>query len=199
MARSSLNWTLIHHWRQACPQVLLRKRITIIYIRLVCNALYEIKNIYYTLKQVCLHRIIHPLCGQAQYDLSQIVNSLWPSDTIWRQIWDNIGSGNGFVPDCTKFHSNFPGTNEINQHCGSWWPFCTRPSTATILWPLVIVWFTYATGTTAKHFHLHYISLTELYIKSSYCMTCVIITSWCKFFCHKQINIFHGLQCLNYH
>ena len=28
--------------------------------------------------------------------------SLWPSDTIWPQIWVNIGSGNGSVPDDTK-------------------------------------------------------------------------------------------------
>ena len=70
------------------------------------------------------------------------VNSLWPSDAIWRQIWINIGSGNGLVPDGTKplpepmltdhqwspvtyisgqFHkrclnhqSNFPEANEFN-------------------------------------------------------------------------------------
>ena len=31
------------------------------------------------------------------------VNSLWPSDAIWRQeIWVNIGSGNGLLPDGTK-------------------------------------------------------------------------------------------------
>ena len=29
-------------------------------------------------------------------------NSLWPSDAIWRQIWVNIGSGNGLLPDGTK-------------------------------------------------------------------------------------------------
>ena len=30
------------------------------------------------------------------------VNSLWPCDTIWRQICVNIGSGNGLLPDGTK-------------------------------------------------------------------------------------------------
>ena len=30
------------------------------------------------------------------------VNSLWPSDAIWREIWVNIGSGNGLLPDVTK-------------------------------------------------------------------------------------------------
>ena len=30
-------------------------------------------------------------------------NSSWPSDAIWRQeIWVNIGSGNGLLPDGTK-------------------------------------------------------------------------------------------------
>ena len=29
-------------------------------------------------------------------------NALRPSDTIWRQIWVNIGSGNGLMPDSTK-------------------------------------------------------------------------------------------------
>ena len=29
-------------------------------------------------------------------------NSLWPSDAILRQIWVNIGSGNGVLPDGTK-------------------------------------------------------------------------------------------------
>ena len=28
--------------------------------------------------------------------------SLWPSETIWQQIWVNIGSGNGLLPDGTK-------------------------------------------------------------------------------------------------
>ena len=32
----------------------------------------------------------------------QWVYSLWPRDTIWRQIWVNIGSGNGLLPDGTK-------------------------------------------------------------------------------------------------
>ena len=32
----------------------------------------------------------------------QWVNSLWPSDAIWQQIWVNIGSGNGLLPDGTK-------------------------------------------------------------------------------------------------
>ena len=33
----------------------------------------------------------------------QCVNSLWPSDAIWRQeIWVSIGSGNGLFPDGTK-------------------------------------------------------------------------------------------------
>ena len=31
------------------------------------------------------------------------INSLWPSDAIWRQeIWVTIGSGNGLLPDGTK-------------------------------------------------------------------------------------------------
>ena len=30
------------------------------------------------------------------------LNSLRPSDAIWRQIWVNIGSGNGLLPDGTK-------------------------------------------------------------------------------------------------
>ena len=29
-------------------------------------------------------------------------NSLWPSDAIWRHIWDNIVTGNGLVPSGTK-------------------------------------------------------------------------------------------------
>ena len=86
----------------------------------------------------------------------QWVNSLWPSDTIWREIWVNIGSGNVLLPDGTKplpepkltdhqwspvtfilgqfhksclnhqslnllknyiskFHSNFPGANELTH------------------------------------------------------------------------------------
>ena len=35
-------------------------------------------------------------------EMSCLINSLWPSDTIWWQIWDNIGSGNGLLPDDTK-------------------------------------------------------------------------------------------------
>ena len=31
-----------------------------------------------------------------------MTNSLWPNDTIWEQIWVNIGSGNGLLPDGTK-------------------------------------------------------------------------------------------------
>ena len=31
-----------------------------------------------------------------------IVNSLWPSNARWRQIWVNIGSGNGLLLDGTK-------------------------------------------------------------------------------------------------
>ena len=27
------------------------------------------------------------------------LNSFWPSDAIWRQIWVYIGSGNGLLPD----------------------------------------------------------------------------------------------------
>ena len=35
--------------------------------------------------------------------LLHLVNSLWPSDTIWRQrSGSNIGSGNGLLPDGTK-------------------------------------------------------------------------------------------------
>ena len=31
------------------------------------------------------------------------IKPLWPSDAIWQQeIWVNIGSGNGFLPDGTK-------------------------------------------------------------------------------------------------
>ena len=30
------------------------------------------------------------------------LNSLWPSDNIWWQIWVNIGPGNGLLPDGTK-------------------------------------------------------------------------------------------------
>ena len=30
------------------------------------------------------------------------INSLRPSGVIWRQIWVNIGSGNGLLPDGTK-------------------------------------------------------------------------------------------------
>ena len=36
------------------------------------------------------------------YPIFTNVNSLWPSDAIWRQIWVNIGSGNGLFPDGTK-------------------------------------------------------------------------------------------------
>ena len=34
--------------------------------------------------------------------LMGVLNSLWPSDTIWQQIWVNIISGNGLWPDGTK-------------------------------------------------------------------------------------------------
>ena len=30
------------------------------------------------------------------------INSLWPSDAIWWQIWINVGPGNGLLPDGTK-------------------------------------------------------------------------------------------------
>ena len=30
------------------------------------------------------------------------LNSLWPSDAIWWQIWVKLGSGNGLLPDGTK-------------------------------------------------------------------------------------------------
>ena len=30
------------------------------------------------------------------------INSVWPSDTIWWQVWVSIGSGNGLLPDGTK-------------------------------------------------------------------------------------------------
>ena len=33
---------------------------------------------------------------------SQCINSLWPSDAIWRQICVNIGSSNALLPDGTK-------------------------------------------------------------------------------------------------
>ena len=32
----------------------------------------------------------------------QQINSLWPSDAVWWQIWVNIGSGSGLLPDGTK-------------------------------------------------------------------------------------------------
>ena len=41
----------------------------------------------------------------AFWSLPQWVNSLWPSDAIWQQeIWVNIGSGNGLLPDGTKYN-----------------------------------------------------------------------------------------------
>ena len=51
------------------------------------------------------------------------INSLWPSDTIWRHIWVNIGSGNGLLPDGTKplpepmltFHNLSPVTFILGQ------------------------------------------------------------------------------------
>ena len=37
----------------------------------------------------------------SQFSMSQF-NSLAPGDAIWWQIWVNIGSGNGLLPDGTK-------------------------------------------------------------------------------------------------
>ena len=37
-----------------------------------------------------------------KWEYSRIINSLWPSDAILWQIWVNIGSGNGLLPDGTK-------------------------------------------------------------------------------------------------
>ena len=34
--------------------------------------------------------------------VTKTFNSLWPSDAIWWQIWVNIGSCNGLLPDGTK-------------------------------------------------------------------------------------------------
>ena len=39
---------------------------------------------------------------QNNTDNSSVVNSLWVSDTIWRQIWVNFGSGNDLLPAGTK-------------------------------------------------------------------------------------------------
>ena len=36
------------------------------------------------------------------YLIEGIVNSLCPSNTVWGQIWTNIGSGNGLLPDRTQ-------------------------------------------------------------------------------------------------
>ena len=41
-------------------------------------------------------------CIYASPDFIELMNPLWPSDTIWQQIWVNIGSGNGLSPDGTK-------------------------------------------------------------------------------------------------
>ena len=43
-------------------------------------------------------------CHRAHYDVIVMffINSMWPSDTIWQQMWVNIGSGNGLLPDGTK-------------------------------------------------------------------------------------------------
>ena len=35
-------------------------------------------------------------------NIREFFNSLGPSDAIWRQIWANIGSSNGLLPDGTK-------------------------------------------------------------------------------------------------
>ena len=77
------------------------------------------------------------------------------------EIWVNIGSGNGLLPDgtkplpepmltdhqwspvtsilgpsvnkiclkitCLKFHSNFPGDNELSQYWGCWWHHFLAP------------------------------------------------------------------------
>ena len=44
-----------------------------------------------------------PLCGKKLKTTNvSSVNSLRPSDAIWWQIWVNIGSGNGLLPDGTK-------------------------------------------------------------------------------------------------
>ena len=91
--------------------------------------------------------------SEADLGLALLINSLWPSDAIWQQIWVNTGSGNGLLPGGTKplpelmltdhqssdihiraisqkmpglsaikirlkithlkFHSNFPGANEL--------------------------------------------------------------------------------------
>ena len=50
-----------------------------------------------TLKNILVNLLPH-LSGANQLT----VNSLWPSDAIWQQIWVNTGSGNGLLPDGTK-------------------------------------------------------------------------------------------------
>ena len=83
----------------------------------------------------------------------QHLNSLRPSDAIWRHrsaiIWANIGSGNGLLPDSTKpspetmftsvniillkLFSHLSGANEL-PHCGLVTPFGA------------LIWFNNASG-----------------------------------------------------
>ena len=39
---------------------------------------------------------------QENHLVEQNINLLWPSNAIWWQIWINIGSGDGLLPDGTK-------------------------------------------------------------------------------------------------
>ena len=45
---------------------------------------------------------------------SKWVNSLRSSDAIWQQIWVNIGSGNGLLPDGTKPLPDVSTINHLN-------------------------------------------------------------------------------------
>ena len=52
----------------------------------------------------CIPRFCEELFGRVESCIGDKVslNSLWPSDAIWREIWVNIGSGNGLLPNGTK-------------------------------------------------------------------------------------------------
>ena len=58
--------------------------------------------INYATKFSLIKNVINGICI-LHVEVSDLFNSLWPSDAIWRQeIWVNIGSGNGLLPDGTK-------------------------------------------------------------------------------------------------
>ena len=111
---------------------------------------YPHEGLWYTLQVILVHATVQEI----------IVNSLWPSDTIWRQrSWSTLAQGNGLLPDGTKpLPEPMLTYHQLGRVAFTWVQFykrCLSHQSLKLAWKLLIYFFSNLPGAnelTCMHF-----------------------------------------------